>query len=78
MENNQTQVFQQAINDKQVIIDFLKDFKHIEKKINNIDMQQNLLQDTGIKVLQENYNYLLWTILAIGIVIVGINVIKKK
>lgn len=76
--NNESEVFQQAVNDKKAIVNFLEDYKVIEKKINNIDMQQNLLQDTGIKVLQENYNYLLWTILAIGLVIVGIHVIKKK
>ena len=40
-------------------------------KNNNID---NILNDTNIKTLQENYRYILWSILAIGIVIVAIKV----
>ena len=78
MINSEQQVFQQAITDKQAILDFLKDYKIVETEINKVDMQTNLVQDTDISVLQENYTYLLWSILAIGIVIVGINVVNKK
>jgi hypothetical protein len=38
---------------------------------NNID---NMLNDTNIKTLQQNYSYLAWSILAVGIVIVAIKV----
>jgi hypothetical protein len=46
--------------------DTIDGFKH-----NNID---NILNDTNIKTLQENYRYILWSILAVGIVIVAIKV----
>jgi hypothetical protein len=78
MENSDSSIYQQAAKDKIAIMNFLKDFKFIKQEIENVDMKNHLLQDTDIKVLQENYTYLLWTILAIGIVIIGINVINKK
>ena len=42
---------------------------------NGID---NILNDTDIMVLQKNYSYLFWSIIAIGTVIVSMNIIKKK
>jgi hypothetical protein len=42
--------------------------------INNIN---RILQDSDIVVLQKNYEYLLWTILATGSVIVAMNIGKK-
>jgi hypothetical protein len=36
-----------------------------------------MLSNTDIVVLQENYNYIFWSVLAIGIVTVTINLMKK-
>jgi hypothetical protein len=77
-ENNQLAIFEQAITDKQAIEDFLQDYTIVEKAIKKVDIQEYLLKDSTIKALQENYHYLLWSILAIGIVIIGVNVLKKK
>ena len=77
-ENNQIAIFEQATADKQAIEDFLQDYTIVENTIKKINSQEYLLKDSAIKVLQENYHYLLWSILAIGIVIVGVNVLKKK
>ena len=38
---------------------------------------QNILNDSDIVVLQKNYKYLLWSILAAGTVLVSMNVVKK-
>lgn len=47
-----------------------------EKKMSsNIE---GILKDSNIVVLQENYNYAAWSILAIGIVIVSMNMVKKQ
>ncbi|MDA9072274.1 DUF642 domain-containing protein [bacterium] len=60
------------------IKNFLYEIKTTDKKIkgfgNNID---NMLTDSDIVVLQKNYNYLFWSILAIGSALVSMNVIKK-
>lgn len=77
-ENSQVEIFKQAIEDKRAIEDFLNDYKIVEKAIKNADSQEYLLNDTALRVVQENYHYLLWSILAIGIVIIGVNVLKKK
>jgi hypothetical protein len=39
----------------------------------NID---NLLKDSDITILQQNYNYLFWSILATGTILISINVLK--
>lgn len=39
---------------------------------------QNILKDSDIVVLQKNYNYLVWSILAAGTVLVSMNVIKNE
>lgn len=37
----------------------------------------NILKDSDIVVLQKNYDYLFWSILAAGIVLVSMNIVKK-
>jgi hypothetical protein len=44
------------------------------KTVNDID---GMLSNSDIKVLQENYSYMLWSILAVGIVTITINIMKK-
>ena len=44
-----------------------------ELKKNNSEID-NILKDTNIKTLQQNYNYMLWSILALGVVIVSIKI----
>ena len=66
-----------------------KDKKNI-KKINNFNNNHNILEpmlnmndlngminDSDLVVLQSNYQYVLWSILAVGLITVTINTIKK-
>jgi preprotein translocase subunit Sss1 len=78
IDNNQISIFNQANKDKLAIELFINDYKKVEREIKKVDSQEYMVADTDIKLLQENYNYYLWTILAIGFVIVGIHIIKKK
>jgi hypothetical protein len=43
-------------------------------QLNNIN---GIVKDTDIVVLQENYRYLVWSILAVGVVSLSLNVLKK-
>uniref|UniRef100_A0A6C0KRR4 Apple domain-containing protein n=1 Tax=viral metagenome TaxID=1070528 RepID=A0A6C0KRR4_9ZZZZ len=65
-------------------------YKNINDKINSNNMEgmQNMkrlnitdingmLSDTDIRVLQENYSYIFWSILAVGLITVAINTMKK-
>jgi len=66
-------------------------YKNINKKIketkysgnvegmNNMSMNNldGMVTDSDLRVLQENYNYILWSILAVGILTITLNVMKK-
>jgi hypothetical protein len=65
-------------------------YKNINKKLqsnnniegmNNMDLNINdingMLSDSDIRVLQENYSYIFWSILAIGLLTVTINQTNK-
>ena len=41
------------------------------------DILIGLLDDSDIAVLQKNYDYLFWSILATGTVVVAMNIVKK-
>ena len=57
---------------------YLNEIKNVNHKIYNFDTNvENILNDSDINVLQKNYNYLFWTILATGTVLVAMNIIKK-
>lgn len=46
-------------------------------KAHGSDNIQHILNDSDITVLQENYKYLFWSILAAGTVLVSMNIMKK-
>jgi hypothetical protein len=60
--------------------DYLKDFKKTNNNIKNFNAtnMENILNDSDITVLQKNYDYLFWSILAAGTVLVTMNLTKKQ
>ena len=69
----------QSTADTAGLNNYLSDLKKINAKLNipttNIS---NILDDSDIVVLQKNYNYLVWSILAAGTVLVSMNIVKKQ
>ena len=60
------------------IQNYLNELKTVNHKINNFDTNtSNILNDSDIIVLQKNYDYLFWSILATGTVLVAMNTIRK-
>jgi hypothetical protein len=59
--------------------DYISDLKNTNEKIQltNSNMSR-ILNDSDIVVLQKNYSYLFWTILATGSVLVTMNIVKKQ
>lgn len=55
--------------------EYLKDFKKTNNNIKNINTGtvENILNDSDITVLQKNYEYLFWSILAAGTVLITMN-----
>ena len=57
---------------------YLKDIKKTNTKIKGFDSNiDNILKDSDIVVLQKNYDYLFWSIIATATVLISINVVKK-
>lgn len=63
----------------------LKIKKELNLQDNNMEGMQNLnmndingmLSDSDLRVLQENYSYIMWSILAVGLLTITINTMKK-
>jgi len=76
-KQNVIQGFQGIEGFQDVNNSFLKSIQ-LNSKINQIEKNKgnldNILRDTKIKTLQENYNYILWSILALGTLIIAIKV----
>jgi hypothetical protein len=45
--------------------------------LRNMNDLNGMLSDTDLRVLQENYSYILWSILAVGLLTITINTMKK-
>ena len=73
------QVNQQSETNIQGINKYVKDIKKTNNKIKNYynSSYENILQDSDIVVLQKNYDYLFWSIIAITTVIISMNIVKK-
>ena len=59
---------------------YLTQLKDIRAEIKNFDIKhmENILDDSNINVLKENYRYMLWSILALGTVMISMNVSTFK
>jgi len=70
---------QQSETNTAGIGDYLNNIKNIHNNIKSINNNNfnNILKDSDIVVLQKNYEYLFWSILAVGTVLVTMNIIKK-
>ncbi len=80
-ETNNNAILNQANTNVNSTKKYVTEYKNSEKFIkqqrkigSNLD---GILKDSNIVVLQENYNYAAWSILAIGLVIVSITLVKK-
>jgi len=65
------------------IDEYLQNIKNTNKEIKTVAGTttgglQNILKDSDIIVLQKNYDYLFWSILAAGAVLVSMNIVKKQ
>jgi hypothetical protein len=58
---------------------YSKDYGQTSDKIKHFNTRniENILKESDITVLQKNYDYLFWSILAAGTVLIGMNVLKK-
>jgi len=72
----------QSTENNSGISQYVDDIKNTNKKIGVVAREtkgniHNILSDSDIVVLQKNYDYLFWSILAAGTVLVSMNIVKK-
>ena len=83
--NKDNKIYQKLNTNEEQFAKDLKKYKLTKFKINNelIEGMQNLndlngmLSDSDLRILQENYRYIMWSILAVGILTITINAMKK-
>jgi hypothetical protein len=77
-ETGTQQLEQQSQTNSQGLNNYITDIKKTNKKIKAFNTNaDNILQDSDIVVLKQNYDYLFWSILAVTTVIISMNIIKK-
>lgn len=68
----------QMTTNVQGVDEYLTDLTQTNSKIQNYSTSiDNILKDSDIVVLQKNYDYLFWSILAAGSVLVAMNIVNK-
>jgi hypothetical protein len=78
-ENGAETAQDQAKKNVKGIKKYLEGIEKTNMKASNFDTTfERVLTDSDINILKENYNYLFWSILAAGTVIVSMNVLKNK
>jgi hypothetical protein len=80
-KDNNKLVSNQTIKNVKGINTYLNDLNETNTEIDNFSENispslNNILNDSDIFVLQQNYDYLFWAILASGVVLVSMNIIK--
>ena len=68
----------QIIEEQQdLIMKEIKNDSSLKEGMLNMDDINGMLDDTDLRVLQQNYRYILWSILAVGILTTTVHVLKK-
>ena len=76
-DGSQTAATQMNAN-TQGVEEYLTDLTKTRTRVKNFNTNtDNILKDSDIVVLQKNYDYLFWSILAAGSVLVAMNIVKK-
>ena len=79
LNNDNDNVNEQMKKDLKGFSDYIKQTDVTNAKIKRFNVDNNfdnILNETNIKILQQNYSYMAWSILAVVVVIVAINIKK--
>ena len=79
LNSDEIKVGNQSTLQTKNIGNYLKEYKTTNAKIKNSNPANiiGIVNDSDINVLKENYNYYFWSILAVGTVLVTMNITKK-
>jgi peptidoglycan hydrolase CwlO-like protein len=75
VQSKATQNTQQLLKDKKELTQLKKKIGNMKEVIPNFEQ---IVDDSNIRLLQENYSYMFWSILAIAIVLITVNMAKRQ
>jgi hypothetical protein len=80
LNQDNTQVTNQTLKNMKGLDNYVENMEDTTNKISglnkNMNNINNIVDDSDITVLQQNYNYIFWSILATGTIIVSMNILK--
>jgi hypothetical protein len=80
LNQDNTQVTNQTLKNMKGLDNYVENMENTTNKISglnkNMNNINNIVDDSDITVLQQNYNYIFWSILATGTIIVSMNILK--
>ena len=75
-ENNEI-LYQESLKDKEILNEMLNEYNNIiNKKAGTSSI--GILNDTNIVITQKNYSYIMWSMFAIGLILITFSVLHKK
>lgn len=77
IENNLVLVLEQSMKDKKSLENMLTQINKLES-INPNSYLDNILEDSQIVTTQNNYNYIFWSVITIGLILLTVSVLHKK
>jgi hypothetical protein len=80
-KNNNTNVDKQVKVNNEGSQNYVNELSQTKNIIDNMNTElkiNNILNDSDIVVLQKNYSYLFWSILAVGVVLLSMNIVKNN
>ena len=79
LNSSQINLSNQSTANTKGLAGYLNDYKttNAQLKVQKGTNMNHIVTDSDINVLKENYSYLLWSILAVGTVLVSMNIVKK-
>jgi hypothetical protein len=78
LNTDEIKVVNQSTLQNKTISKYLKEYENTNNKIKNYASNMNgIVRDSDINILKENYNYYFWSILAVGTVLVTMNITKN-
>ena len=80
-KNNNTNVDKQVNINNEGSQNYVNELNQTKNIIDNMNTElkiNNILNDSDIVVLQKNYSYLFWSILAVGVVLLSMNIVKNN
>jgi phosphoribosylanthranilate isomerase len=79
LHTNELDVRKQSLINSNSLFNSMDDMKNNMTNIKNFNTtMDNILRDSDVTLLYENYNYLFWSILAAGTVLISVNVANKS